>query len=114
MNSYKYYAVKHGRTKGIYFTEEDAQKQIVNFPNGEYEVFTDIKKAERYALNIKNLSQSTLTGLQLLLAPQQSNPKSNSNLTFDNVRIINSNNDCMDFSYGNYILNNLKLHMMIG
>jgi ribonuclease HI len=83
MNSYKYYAVKHGRTKGIYFTEEDAQKQIVNFPNGEYEVFTDIKKAERYALNIKNSVQTTLTGLQLLLAPQQFNSKSDSNLTFD-------------------------------
>ena len=27
MNSYKYYAVKCGKTKGIYFNEEDAQKQ---------------------------------------------------------------------------------------
>ena len=32
-----------------------------------------------------------------------------SDLTLDNIKIINSQNDCMDFSYGNYILNNLNL-----
>jgi ribonuclease HI len=108
MNSYKYYAVKHGRTKGIYFTEEDAQKQIVNFPNGEYEVFTDIKKAERYALNIKNSVQTTLTGLQLLLAPQQSvsNSNSNSNKTVSTGNTLNSNSN-KTVSTGNTL--NIKL-----
>ncbi|MDB3888596.1 hypothetical protein N9341_03555 [Candidatus Pelagibacter sp.] len=32
-----------------------------------------------------------------------------SDLTLNNIRIINSNNDCMDFSYGNYVLNDLNL-----
>ena len=35
--------------------------------------------------------------------------KSLYDLTLDNIKIINSQNDCMDFSYGNYILNNLNL-----
>ena len=65
MNSHKYYAVKYGRMKGIYFNQDDAYNQIVNFPNGEYEVFTDIRKAENYILN-NYLSNYHLLNNQLL------------------------------------------------
>lgn len=92
MTSHKYYAVKNGRINGIYFNEDDARKQIVNFPQGEYEVFTDIRKAEMYALDISNYSQNKISGLQLLLQPQQPVLKKDSNLILDKTSNCNTIN----------------------
>ena len=44
----KYYAVKKGRTPGVYRTWEDAKKQVDGFSGAEYKSFEKITDATEY------------------------------------------------------------------
>lgn len=44
----KYYAVKSGRTPGIYMTWEDCKAQVNGFSNPEYKSFTDVVEAAAF------------------------------------------------------------------
>ena len=44
----KYYAVKNGRTPGVYRTWEDAKKQVDGFSGAEYKSFEKITDATEY------------------------------------------------------------------
>lgn len=44
----KFYAVKNGRQPGIYYTWEEARKQIIGFSKAEYKSFTQITEATDY------------------------------------------------------------------
>ena len=44
----KYYAVKKGRTPGVYRTWEDAKKQVDGFSGAEYKSFEKITDATKY------------------------------------------------------------------
>lgn len=46
----KYYAVRIGKTSGIYLTWQDAEGQVKGFPGAEYKSFETITDAEKYIL----------------------------------------------------------------
>lgn len=46
----KYYAVKEGRQKGIYYTWSDCQKQVIGHPCAVYKSFTSLDDANAFIL----------------------------------------------------------------
>lgn len=44
----KYYAVKKGKTPGIYFTWEDCKSMVDGYPGAQYKSFGSIEEAESY------------------------------------------------------------------
>lgn len=48
MPKQKFYAVKAGRTPGIYYSWEDCQTQVLGFPNALYRSFKDRREAETW------------------------------------------------------------------
>lgn len=55
----KFYAVKKGRTSGIFRSWDEAKKQINGYPNAEYKAFTHITDATAY-LNWNSKSQGQI------------------------------------------------------
>ena len=48
----KYYAVKVGKTTGIFDTWSDCSESIKGFPNAEYKSFPNREEAEAYLGNV--------------------------------------------------------------
>lgn len=44
----KYYAVKHGRQIGIFYSWPDCQKQVIGFPGASYKSFTSLDDANAF------------------------------------------------------------------
>lgn len=44
----KFYAVRKGRTPGIYFSWEDCERQIRGFPNAQYKKFSSLAEAQSF------------------------------------------------------------------
>ncbi|HEY4543157.1 MAG TPA: ribonuclease H family protein [Tissierellaceae bacterium] len=44
----KYYAVRKGKTPGIYFTWDDCKKQVTGFKGAEYKKFESLSEAETF------------------------------------------------------------------
>ncbi len=44
----KYYAVRHGRNTGVFFTWAECQKQVTGFPGSVFKSFTTIEEAEAF------------------------------------------------------------------
>lgn len=44
----KYYAVRNGRTRGIYLTWEDCRKNVEGYENAVYKGFSNIEEAEKF------------------------------------------------------------------
>ena len=48
----KYYAVKHGKTPGIYTTWDECKRQVHGYPNATYKSFTSLESANDF-MNIQ-------------------------------------------------------------
>ena len=44
----KYYAVRVGKSTGVFFTWEECQKQVIGYPGAVYKSFTTIEEAEKF------------------------------------------------------------------
>lgn len=44
----KYYAVRVGKSTGVFFTWEECQKQVIGHPGAVYKSFTTIEEAEKF------------------------------------------------------------------
>lgn len=49
----KYYAVKKGRTKGVFYTWEDCKKQVDKFPKAEFKSFSTLEEANNFVIGEK-------------------------------------------------------------
>ncbi len=54
----KYYAVKNGRTTGIFETWSECEKQVKGFSGAKYKSFTTLEEANNY---LQEVSQSTIS-----------------------------------------------------
>ena len=54
----KYYAVKNGRIKGVYFSWEDCKSMIEGYPNASYKSFQDPYEAMDFVIGEKNIGSS--------------------------------------------------------
>lgn len=59
-SKYKFYAVKHGRKKGIYNTWENCQIQIEGFSNSQYRGFNTMGEAQQY-MDSNNQNETQFT-----------------------------------------------------
>lgn len=53
MAKQKYYAVKNGKIKGVYFTWKDCQAMVIGYPNAVYKSFEDPYEAMDFAMGKK-------------------------------------------------------------
>ena len=44
----KFYAVRQGKRRGVFFTWNDCQKQVKGIPNAEFKIFTDFNEANEW------------------------------------------------------------------
>lgn len=51
----KYYAVKVGKTKGIYYTWEECKEQVDGFEGAEYKSFSNLEDANKYILELEEV-----------------------------------------------------------
>lgn len=62
MNGHKFYAVRQGRTPGIYFTWEDCKAQVDQYPNAEYKKFSTPDDAYAYMQEKDKSGESEASG----------------------------------------------------
>ena len=62
----KYYAVRAGRSTGVFLTWAECQKQVTGFPGAVFKSFTTIEEAENFVKGI--VTQIEETGEQILKA----------------------------------------------
>ena len=62
----KYYAVRVGRSTGVFLTWAECQKQVTGFPGAVFKSFTTIEEAENFVKGI--VTQIEETGEQILKA----------------------------------------------
>ena len=53
----KYYAVRVGKTPGIYLTWDDCKAMVVGYPGAKYKSFTNIQEAEDFVQGMKSLEE---------------------------------------------------------
>ena len=65
----KYYAVRVGKTPGIYFTWEDCKAMVDGYPGAKYKSFTDLAQAELFVKGDTevNLDKSENSQIQMTL-----------------------------------------------
>ncbi|QQK07380.1 viroplasmin family protein [Miniphocaeibacter halophilus] len=56
-----YYAVKKGKTPGIYFNWDDCKKQVIGFKGAIYKKFENIEDAKGFILEEKEVSPKEIT-----------------------------------------------------
>lgn len=59
-----YYAVKKGRSKGIYNTWKECEEQVKGYSGGEYKKFSTYREAEEFIGNEKNQEKVEEEGLK--------------------------------------------------
>lgn len=64
MAKQKYYAVKNGKIKGVYFTWKDCQAMVIGFPNAVYKSFEDPYEAMDFALGKKRDTDQKLNTVE--------------------------------------------------
>ena len=56
----KYYAVRAGRSTGVFLTWAECQKQVTGFPGAVFKSFTTIEEAENFVKGKNGWQQSGL------------------------------------------------------
>ena len=63
----KYYAVRKGRTPGIFMDWASCQESVKGYKGAEFKSFTDLLAAKSYLSEINNLDRSGLPSLSIYI-----------------------------------------------
>lgn len=67
----KYYAVKAGKSTGVYFSWEECKKQVHGFPGAIFKSFGTLEEAEDFISNDNKVEKQSVSAIDEIAAPAE-------------------------------------------